>query len=218
VTYALELTTLSPFGQNGTPQQPLFGNHDVQVSRPSHHHRKFKPPGGRLRGPGSEFICDYSNMGTDWSSCSTPNDRGCWLENRKSGERFDIHTDYENLSPNGTLRQYTLVIEDGSYNADGLNFDEAKLANGSYPGPWLQACWGDTVEVTVINSMKHNGTTIHWHGIRQNQTMHMDGVPGITQCPIAPGDSFVSFQFSKQKSQVRLSLCHAHIIYESFTL
>lgn len=39
--------------------------------------------------------------------------------------------------------------------------------------------------------MKYNGTSIHWHGIRQNQTMHMDGVNGITQCPIAPGDYFV---------------------------
>lgn len=38
--------------------------------------------------------------------------------------------------------------------------------------------------------MKFNGTAVHWHGIRQLNTMHMDGVPGITQCPIAPGDSF----------------------------
>ncbi|KAF9763604.1 hypothetical protein IL306_003049, partial [Fusarium sp. DS 682] len=66
----------------------------------------------------------------------------------------------------------------------------AKLFNGQYPGPWLEACWGDTLNITVINSMKQNGTSIHWHGIRQNQTMDMDGVNGITQCPIAPGESF----------------------------
>lgn len=35
-----------------------------------------------------------------------------------------------------------------------------------------------------------NGTSIHWHGIRQWNTMQMDGVNGVTQCPIAPGDSF----------------------------
>lgn len=44
--------------------------------------------------------------------------------------------------------------------------------------------------VDVHNHLKHNGTSIHWHGIRQLNTMHMDGVNGITQCPIAPGDSF----------------------------
>lgn len=34
-----------------------------------------------------------------------------------------------------------------------------------------------------------NGTGIHWHGIRQNWTNYEDGVPSVTQCPIAPGDS-----------------------------
>lgn len=34
--------------------------------------------------------------------------------------------------------------------------------------------------------------TYEWHqGIRQLNTTHMDGVNGITQCPIAPGDYFV---------------------------
>lgn len=190
VTYALEFSTINPFAQNGIDQKPLFGNVDVEVSRGRH--GRFKPPGGRLKGPGSDFICDYSIMGADWTSCTSPTDRGCWLENKKTGEKFDIYTNYETTAPNGTLRQYQIYTVDGSWNADGLDFTEAKLVNGTYPGPWLQACWGDTVEVTVTNHMKHNGTCIHWHGIRQDQTMHMDGVPGITQCPIAPGDSFVS--------------------------
>jgi FtsP/CotA-like multicopper oxidase with cupredoxin domain len=32
--------------------------------------------------------------------------------------------------------------------------------------------------------------SVHAHGLRQWTKMHMDGVPGITQCPIAPGSSF----------------------------
>ena len=35
-----------------------------------------------------------------------------------------------------------------------------------------------------------NGTSIHWHGLRQWNTMHMNGVNGLSQCPIAPDDSF----------------------------
>ena len=41
------------------------------------------------------------------------------------------------------------------------------------------------VGVTVHNNFTedYNGTSIHWHGIRQYQTNWLDGVPGVTQCP-----------------------------------
>jgi FtsP/CotA-like multicopper oxidase with cupredoxin domain len=50
--------------------------------------------------------------------------------------------------------------------------------NGSIPGPTLFADWGDTVVVHVTNSLvtSKNGTSIHWHGIRQNGTNDQDGV------------------------------------------
>lgn len=44
--------------------------------------------------------------------------------------------------------------------------------------------------VHVRNSLQSNGTGLHFHGIRQNWTDAMDGVPSITQCPIAPGDVY----------------------------
>lgn len=37
--------------------------------------------------------------------------------------------------------------------------------------------------------MQDNGTGIHWHGIRQLNSCQNDGVPGVTECPIAPGKS-----------------------------
>ncbi|KAJ9667384.1 hypothetical protein H2201_002585 [Coniosporium apollinis] len=64
----------------------------------------------------------------------------------------------------------------------------ALVVNGQMPGPPIVANWGDTVEVTVVNKMQNNGTSIHFHGIRQNYTNQYDGVPSITQCPIAPGE------------------------------
>ena len=39
--------------------------------------------------------------------------------------------------------------------------------------------------IHVTNRLANNGTTIHWHGIRQNWTNPMDGVPSIVQCPIS---------------------------------
>ena len=52
-----------------------------------------------------------------------------------------------------------------------------------------------------------NGTSIHWHGIRQWNTMHMDGVNGLTECPIAPGDSFT---YSWRVMQYGSSWYHSH--------
>lgn len=53
---------------------------------------------------------------------------------------------------------------------------------------FVSDCWNVVVHVT--NSLQNNGTGLHFHGIRQNWTDQMDGVPSITQCPIAPGQSY----------------------------
>jgi FtsP/CotA-like multicopper oxidase with cupredoxin domain len=55
--------------------------------------------------------------------------------------------------------------------------------------------------------MKSNGTSVHWHGIRQWLTMHMDGVNGVTQCPIAPQDSF---NYTWRAMQYGSSWYHSH--------
>ena len=59
--------------------------------------------------------------------------------------------------------------------------------NGQYPGPFIQAPQGTTVAVRVVNRIE-SATTVHWHGLRLDN--RFDGVPGLTQDPIAPGESF----------------------------
>jgi FtsP/CotA-like multicopper oxidase with cupredoxin domain len=61
------------------------------------------------------------------------------------------------------------------------------LINGQYPGPTIRAKWGDEIVVNVKNNLQHNGTGIHWHGVRQLNNCQNDGVPGVSECPIAPG-------------------------------
>ncbi|CAF4088695.1 unnamed protein product, partial [Rotaria sordida] len=46
------------------------------------------------------------------------------------------------------------------------------------------------IETAVINESSEE-TAIHWHGLIQRNTLHMDGVSGITQCAILPNQSFV---------------------------
>ena len=69
--------------------------------------------------------------------------------------------------------------------------------NDAYPGPLLEANWGDTVQVTVHNNIGAplEGTSMHWHGFLQKGTGFYDGVPSVGQCPIAPGKS-LTYQFT----------------------
>ncbi|TIQ33551.1 MAG: multicopper oxidase family protein [Mesorhizobium sp.] len=60
--------------------------------------------------------------------------------------------------------------------------------NGTVPGPALRFRQGQPVRITVENGLDED-TTVHWHGIRLPNAM--DGVPGLTQSPIKPGESFV---------------------------
>jgi len=64
--------------------------------------------------------------------------------------------------------------------------------NGQVPGPTIRVRVGDLLRVRFTNALPQP-TTIHWHGIRLPNGM--DGVPGVTQPPIAPGESFV-YQFT----------------------
>jgi FtsP/CotA-like multicopper oxidase with cupredoxin domain len=58
---------------------------------------------------------------------------------------------------------------------------------GSVPGPTLRVTRGEEVRVRLVNELPEP-TIVHWHGLRLPNAM--DGVPHLTQHPIAPGASF----------------------------
>lgn len=60
--------------------------------------------------------------------------------------------------------------------------------NGTVPGPEIRVPQGSRLRVAVENSLAED-TTVHWHGVRLANDM--DGVPHVTQKPIAPGETFV---------------------------
>lgn len=59
--------------------------------------------------------------------------------------------------------------------------------NGRTPGPTIEAVAGDRLRIYVTNRLPAP-TTVHWHGIRVPNGM--DGVNGLTQSPIDPGQTF----------------------------
>lgn len=59
--------------------------------------------------------------------------------------------------------------------------------NGAVPGPEIRARRGERLRIHVENGLDEE-TTVHWHGLRVPNAM--DGVPHLTQAPIAPGGRF----------------------------
>ncbi|KAI0816756.1 putative extracellular dihydrogeodin oxidase/laccase [Xylaria sp. FL0064] len=133
-------------------------------------------------------------------------DRSCWGD-------YDLDTNYYEEGPDtGVVREYWFDIVNTTAGPDG--FDRVVLSvNGSVPGPTIIADWGDTVVVHVTNSLANNGTGIHFHGVRQNYTNPMDGVPSITQCPIAPGSSYT---YTWKATQYGSSWYHSHFYVQAW--
>ncbi|KAF2640030.1 laccase precursor [Massarina eburnea CBS 473.64] len=115
---------------------------------------------------------------------NSPTNRNCWLPG------YDANTDQYTSWPNtGVIVRKTLVITNTTCNPDGNGERVCLLVDGSLPGPTIIGNWGDTFEITVRNQLQHNGTSIHWHGIRQLNSNMQDGVNGVTECALAPGDT-----------------------------
>ncbi|CEJ82633.1 hypothetical protein VHEMI02685 [[Torrubiella] hemipterigena] len=103
-------------------------------------------------------------------------------------------------------REYKWTIANAGLNPDGI-YRPMILINGQYPGPLIECNEGDTIVVNIDNKAI-NATSIHFHGLFQNGTNHMDGTVGITQCPIAPNTQF-SYKF-KVDGQSGTYWYHAH--------
>lgn len=108
----------------------------------------------------------------------------------------------------GVTRRYDWTVSRQVISPDGMP-KNALLINGQFPGPLIEANWGDWIEGQLYHYLRgsgkltaskvavHNnitgpeeGTSIHWHGQWQRGTPEMDGIPTVSQCPIAPDSSF----------------------------
>jgi iron transport multicopper oxidase len=75
-------------------------------------------------------------------------------------------------------------------NPDGQLTRPVIGVNGKWPIEPIIATKGDQVIVHVKNSLGNQSTSLHFHGLYQNGTTHMDGAVQVSQCSILPGSSF----------------------------
>ncbi|KAI0481955.1 multicopper oxidase [Xylariaceae sp. FL0804] len=152
---------------------------------------------------GSPYSLTSSNLAPR-AACSgnTASTRSEWCD-------YSIETDYYEEAPDtGVTREYWFELTEVTVAPDGVS-RYAQAINGSIPGPTIIADWGDTVTVHYTNSLSEslNGTSLHFHGIRQNWTNPMDGVTSITQCPTASGNSVT---YTWKATQYGSSWYHSH--------
>ncbi|KAK4156765.1 multicopper oxidase-domain-containing protein [Chaetomidium leptoderma] len=115
---------------------------------------------------------------------------------------------YSEYPKTGVVRYYEFTASRGFIAPDGYVRD-VLLVNGAFPGPLIEANWGDTIVVDVHNNITgpEDGTSIHWHGFLQHETPWEDGAPGISQCPIPPRRSY---RYEFIASLYGTSWYHAH--------
>lgn len=115
---------------------------------------------------------------------------------------------YTDVPTTGVTRTYDFTVSRGVIAPDGYQ-KSVILINGAFPGPQIEANWGDMIQVTLHNQITgpEEGTSFHWHGLLQKKTPYFDGVPSVGQCPVAPGSSFT---YTFQADLYGTSWYHSH--------
>ncbi len=78
--------------------------------------------------------------------------------------------------------------------------------NGTVPGPMVRVTSGDHIRITFINHFP-KPTAVHWHGLQVPEAQ--DGVPGLGQKPIMPGQTYV-YDFTVSDQDVGTHWYHSH--------
>jgi FtsP/CotA-like multicopper oxidase with cupredoxin domain len=99
----------------------------------------------------------------------------------------------------GSVREIHLETRELRWELAPGKVIKAMAYNGQIPGPEIRLKEGERVRVVLTNALAEP-TTIHWHGVDIPNAM--DGVPGITQNPVQPGETFV-YEFEARPAGTR---------------
>lgn len=102
------------------------------------------------------------------------------------------------VPPNAQLVKVSqeIMVKDGGYITLTASIVKQRIGNkiikrlaynGSIPGPQIKVAQGSTIKLKLVNNTDTD-TTLHSHGVRLN--FNFDGVPGVGQPAIKPGESF----------------------------
>jgi len=94
----------------------------------------------------------------------------------------------------GGVKVFEMTIEEINQAIDEMKPPVAALGyNGRWPGPTMRVTQGDRVRAVFTNKLKET-TGVHFHGVEFDD-FFQDGVPFVTQKPIAPGETY-TYEFT----------------------
>lgn len=108
-------------------------------------------------------------------------------------------------------KHFTMTAEQVMWDVVGGHRVLAWTINGTMPGPMIRVTSGDHVRITFINHFPE-ATAVHWHGL--SVPMNEDGVPGVGQNVIQPGQTYV-YDFTVHDQDVGTHWYHSH--YDDIT-
>ncbi|WP_290884576.1 copper oxidase [Arenimonas sp.] len=106
---------------------------------------------------------------------------------------------------NGGVKEFHLVAEEFEHEFASGSKAICWGYNGGTPGPTIEAVEGDRVRIFVTNRLRE-ATTIHWHGLLLPSGM--DGVGGLNQPQIQPGETF-AYEFTLRQHGTHMYHPHA---------
>lgn len=99
------------------------------------------------------------------------------------------------IEPDGT-KVFTLVADEIEWEVEPGVVKEGMAYNGMIPGPRIDVTVGDRIRIDLVNKLEVP-TSLHSHGMILPNAM--DGVPGLTQPAVMPGETF-SYEFTVRNS------------------
>jgi hypothetical protein len=117
------------------------------------------------------------------------------------------------VTPNGAtlewkmvkgVKEFHLVVEEIDWEMAPGMVVRAWGYNGRTPGPTIEAVEGDRVRILVTNKLPEP-TSVHWHGLILPSGM--DGIAGLNQPAIMPGETF-AYEFTLKQHGTQMY--HSH--------
>ena len=127
-------------------------------------------------------MASHSGMGHSMSHGSIPGGKIDF-----NVEKFSEHTGINYTVVNGT-KEFVLTARPIFWDIQTFKGVYSWAYNNQVPGPLIRVVEGDRVRIILKNELPES-TTLHLHGVELPN--NMDGVPGLTQNPIEPNESFV---------------------------
>jgi uncharacterized cupredoxin-like copper-binding protein len=109
------------------------------------------------------------------------------------------------VTPDG-VKEFDLTAAVIDWEVEPGKTVKAWAYNGQVPGPVIKVGVGDKIRIKITNNLPA-ATDIHSHGI--SLPNDMDGVAGVTQKVVAPGETF-AYEFTTEKAAVGMYHAHLH--------